>query len=450
MAPTPPEPDWRAQQAARLRALLDAVPRFPLYREKFAGIPLRDIRTPADLTHLPFTTKAELVADQAAHPPYGRHHSEPSQPYTRLHQTSGTSTGKPLRWLDTPASWKWLLDTWAIHFRLMGITAVDRILFPFSFGPFLGFWSGFESASRMGALTLPCGGMSTAGRLRMILEHGVTVVCCTPTYAMHLAGTAEAEGIDLRSSPVRALVVAGEPGGGLPAVRKQLSERWGARVFDHYGLTETGPVANEADGSPGGLFAIESEFVVEVLEPGGDRKVAVGETGELVVTNLGRIDSPLIRYRTGDIVRKGEAKAPPPGHLPEAERGNQSNPPRIGEGGSPGEPGGVPPWAFFPGGILGRVDDMIHIRGNNVYPSAIEDVLRRFPAIAEYRIVLDTRGPLADLRIEVETPNGAAPLDAVERAIRDALMFRADVVAVSTGTLPRSEMKSRRVCVRSS
>jgi phenylacetate-CoA ligase len=151
------------------------------------------------------------------------------------------------------------------------------------------------------------------------------------------------------------------------------------------------------------------------------RRVAVGETGELVVTNLGRVDSPLIRYRTGDIVRKGEAPKD-----------------------------STCPWAFFPGGILGRVDDMIHIRGNNFYPSAIEDVIRRFPAISEYRIVLDTRGPLADLRIEVENQNGAASLDAVERAIRDALMFRAEVVAVPAGSLPRSEMKSRRVCVRSS
>jgi len=411
----------RSHQLTRLRALLEGVPENAFYRRKYEDHALPGVRTIEDFQRLPFTTKAELVEDQTANPPYGNNLSRALQEYSRLHQTSGTTTGKPLRWLDTPANWKWLLDTWAIHYRLMGITPRDRILFPFSFGPFLGFWSGFESANRMGALTLPCGGMSTVARLQMIREHAVTVVCCTPTYAMHLAEVAENEGYDLKNSSVRAIVVAGEPGGSLPAVRSLLAERWGARVFDHYGLTETGPIANESVDCPGGLFAIESEFLVEVLEPGSERPSELGETGELVVTNLGRCDSPLIRYRTGDIVRRAETPS-----------------------------AASDPWAFFPGGILGRVDDMIHIRGNNFYPSAIEEVIRRFPDVCEFRIVLDRRGPMADLRVEVEFKPGSvhSPITLLESAIRNALLFRAEVVAVPAGSLPRPEMKSQRVLFR--
>ena len=412
-------PDLRSDQFARLRALLDTVHSNPFYRRKYEGIPLGDIRSLNDLLRLPCTTKAELVHDQLEHPLYGSNLAKPLADYVRLHQTSGTSTGKPLRWLDTHDNWAWLVRLWELNFDMMGIGRGDRIAFPFSFGPFLGFWTGFEAAAHLGAMVLPCGGMPTATRLKVIRDHGITVVCCTPTYAMHMAEVAEAEGIDLPGGPVRALVVAGEPGGSLASVRALLEEKWGARVFDHYGLTETGPIANETEDAPCGLFALESEFIIEVIEPNGDSPVVKGTAGELVVTNLGRLDSPLIRYRTGDIVAVGDPPA-----------------------------GAKCDWTYFPGGIRGRVDDMIHIRGNNVYPTAIEDTVRRFQNVAEFRIVVDRSGPLADLSVEVEwLPNASATaLEPLERALRDVLQFRAHVVAVPTGSLPRSEMKSRRVC----
>jgi phenylacetate-CoA ligase len=423
MADLPAISDLRSHQFIRFRALLERMPSNHFYQRKYEGISVAEIRSFDDLHRLPFTTKKELTDDQLANPPYGTNHARSLSEYVRLHQTSGTMTGSPLRWLDTAANWEWMLDTWKLNFHVMGIAKTDRIAFPFSFGPFLGFWTGFEAATRMGAMVIPCGGMSTIARLQMIREHSVTVVCCTPTYAMHMAEVAEAEGFDLPGSSVRAIVVAGEPGGGLPAVRKQMAEKWGARVFDHYGLTETGPMANESVDAPGGLFALESEFIIEVIEPGSDRPVAKGTPGELVVTNLGRVDSPLIRYRTGDIVQLGDPPA-----------------------------GAKLPWAYFPGGIRGRVDDMIHIRGNNFYPTAIEEVVRRFPEVAEFRIVLDRSGPLASLTVEVEWKAGvnATALHPLERAIRDALLFRAEVIAVAAGSLPRSEMKSRRVLVRPS
>ncbi len=420
-SPTAPPAELRDFQATRLRRLLAALlPGNRFYARKFAaaGIDPNSVRTAADLTRLPFTTKAELAADQGDHPPYGSALTYPLDRYSRLHQTSGTSTGRPLRWLDTPENWDGLLHCWQVSFPFMGLTPADRLFFPFSFGPFLGFWTAFEAASRAGFLCLAGGGMSSTARLRFLLEHETTVVFATPTYALHLAELAAKEGIDLAGSRVRALVVAGEPGGTIDATRRRIEQVWGARVFDHYGMTEVGPVAVEAADTPGEMFVLESEYVAEVLTPGGDRPAPPGDFGELVVTTLGRLGSPLIRYRTGDLVRVA------------------TDPDPAGR-----------TWLRLAGGVLGRADDMIHVRGNNLYPGAIEAIVRRFPDVAEYRIHVDQTGPLADLRIEVEPTSGAGIglADAVGRAVRDELLFRVEVSAVPCGSLPRFEMKARRV-----
>jgi len=413
--------DWQWQ---RLRQLLTVVlSQNPFYARKYAGVSPDALRDWTDFERLPFTTKAELALDQQEHPPYGSNLSCPIQKYTRLHQTSGTSTGQPLRWLDTTESWDWLLRCWEWNYLLLDLRPEDRLFFPFSFGPFLGFWTAFEAAGRLGRFCLSGGGMSSTARLRLLQEHGCTVVCTTPTYALHLAEVAATGGFPLAASPVRALIVAGEPGGGIPATRQRLENAWGCRVFDHYGLTEVGPTAMEAIETPTEMVLLEAEYIVEVIEIGGNRPVPPGQDGELVVTNLGRWGSPLIRYRTGDVVQVTDQVDP---------RGRT--------------------WRRIVGGVRGRVDDMIHIRGNNLYPATLEAILRRFPEVAEYRIVVDQRGPLTDLRIEVE-PRETATTDlaaTVARAIRDELLFRVEVVVVPPQSLPRFEMKARRVCVVSS
>ncbi len=388
---------------------------FYAWKYRAAGVdPLR-VQSSADFASLPFTTKAEIAADQTDHPPYGSNLVLPRRDYSRVHQTSGTSTGRPLRWLDTPLSWSWILDCWSKGFRdCIGLTPDDRVFLPFSFGPFLGFWAAFEAVARDGHLAISGGGMPTTARLRALIEHGATVVCCTPTYALHLAEVAVAEKMDLAGSTIRAVVVAGEPGGGIPATRERIAQAWGARVYDHYGLTEVGPVAFETTDRPNEMKLLESEFFVEVLDPATGRP---GESGELVLTNLGRLGSPLIRYRTGDLVTLSPDRD---------ERGNR----------------------YLAGGILSRADDMIHIRGNNLYPSALEAVIRRFREVVEFRIVVDDSETLSDLRIEIEPSDataGAKLTESVARAIRDALLFRVDVVAVAPGSLPRFELKSRRV-----
>ncbi|MBI3822566.1 MAG: phenylacetate--CoA ligase family protein [Planctomycetes bacterium] len=397
----------------RLAELLRTIlPANRFYARKFAGLPLDDWNA------LPFTTKDELVASQAAVPPYGELLTYPLERYTRLHQTSGTS-GAPLRWLDTPESWDRMLGCWDKMFDVVGVTSADRLLFAFSFGPFLGFWTAFESASRRGCLCLASGGLSSGARLRMLLDNRATVVLCTPTYALHLATFAKEQNVKIDG--VRCLIVAGEPGGSIPATRRRIEEAWNARVFDHSGMTEIGPLAIECPANPGGLHILEDDYYAEVVDrqpaPYGARLAAPGEVGELVLTNLGRAGSPLIRYRTGDLVRV------------------DPNPCPCGR-----------KWMRLAGGILGRTDDMIAIRGNNFYPSALENVLRRFAEIVEYRVTIDRQAPLAEMFIEIEASADVARR--VADAVRDELMFRADVTVVAAGSLPRFEMKAKRIVIK--
>jgi phenylacetate-CoA ligase len=413
MSPATADPrDIADIQADKLRALFAALQHNSYYAPKLGSFnPHRP-----SLADMPFMAKDDLIADQEAHPPYGTNLTYHLARYTRLHQTSGTSTGRPLCWLDTAESWQWVLDLWRQKFAMMGLRPGDRLFFPFTFGPFLGFWGAFEAAGACGYFTLPGGGMSSAARLRFMLPHAVTVVFCTPSYALHLAEVAGVEGIDLAASSVRMLVAAGEPGASIPATRARIESAWGARLFDHYGLTEVGPTAVECLENPGGMHVMARDFITEVIDPTTGNPVQPGTVGELVVTNLGRLGSPLMRYRTGDLVKIDPTPCP------------------CGRS-----------WPRLVGGVLGRTDDMIHLRGNNLYPAALEAVIRRFPEVAEYRVTIDRGGPLAAVMIELE-PMGAGSnvAERVSRAIRDELFFRADVTEVAPGTLPRFEMKAKR------
>jgi len=370
---------------------------------------------------LPCTTKAELVADQDAHPPWGSAHTEPIEAYTRYHQTSST-TGRPLRWLDTNASWQWALDCWKSVFAAARVQPGDRVLFAFSFGPFLGFWTAFEAACQIGAHCMPGGGMTSHQRLALIDAVRPAVLLCTPTYALRLAEVAEAERghAPLTASGVRTIIVAGESGGSLPAVRARIERAWGARVIDHYGLTEVGPVAFEDWDRPGGLYVNEAEFIAEVLDAQG-APVPDGELGELVLTNLGRTASPVIRYRTGDVVRARTAPC-----------------------------ASGPAYLWLEGGILARADDMVAIRGVNVYPTAVEAVVRAHAEITEFRATVARESAMRHLTVEIEVRPGAdgkAIAHVVALGLKEALGLTVAVHPVATNALPRFEMKARRFVI---
>jgi len=362
---------------------------------------------------VPFTTKASILEDRQAHPPFGSNFTEPPARYTRFCQTTGTLTGEPLMLLDTPASWEAMLACWRTVYRAAGVKAGDRIFFAFSFGPFLGFWTAFEAASR-DCMVIPAGGLSSQARLEMMARTRANVLCCTPTYALRLGeNIGVASGVHLDQIKVRRIIVAGEPGGSLPTVRARLKELWrGAQVFDHHGMSEVGPVSYEDPQRPACLCVIEDAYIAEVINPQTGAEVADGEEGELVLTTLDRISCPLLRFRTGDWVCKN----------------------RVGEK------------LYLEGGVLGRTDDMAVVRGVNIYPSAIENVVRRFSEIAEFQIEHRKRDSMDELELFVELEPGVDEevIDRLQLRLRDTLSLRIPVKPSPPGSLPRFEFKARR------
>jgi phenylacetate-CoA ligase len=390
----------RAEQLKRLRKGLPEVLRGNrFYRER-----LHSVRSWDDFERLPFTSKEDLVADQAATPPFGTNLTYGLDHYVRLHQTSGSSGQAPLRWLDTAESWRWWRDIWAQHvYAAAGVSARDRVLLAFSFGPFIGFWSAFAGAEQLGALVIPGGAMTTEQRARAIMDLGATVLCCTPTYALRLAEAGAALGLDLAASPLRVTIHAGEPGASIPATRDAIDRAFGAYAMDHSGMTELGPTGFSCV-MRDGLHLVESEFIFEVVDE------------ELVATNLGRWGSPVIRYRTGDRVRLSREPCP------------------CGS-----------PFPKLLGGILGRVDDMITVRGVNLYPSQVEDIVRRHPEVVEFLIEHRRERQMDEVTVVVECTDGT-PLDSgLESELRLALGARIGVRQVAPGTLPRAELKAKRL-----
>lgn len=398
----------------------------PFYRAKWREAGFESPPTLDDLAALPFTTKAELARNQEENAPWGTNLTFPLDRYVRVHRTSGT-TGKPLRWLDTPASWQWFLDCWIETYRGAGVEAADRVFVAFGFGPFVGFWTAFEAAQQLGCLAMPAGHLSTEQRLRAMLDDGATALVATPTYGLRLLEAADGLGIDLAGSSIARTIHGGEPGAGVPAVKRRLADGYGAMVFDHAGATEVG-----AWGCPCGvgerLHLLEEEFVVEwfdrstgePLEPidAAADEAAEPVLGELVLTNLGRIGSPVVRYRTGDVGRLRAAGCP------------------CGR-----------PTMYLDGGVLARADDMFVVRGINVYPSAVDALVREAGGVAEYRATVRRRRQMAEVELEVE-PEAGADSGSLGSRLQDLfeerLSLRVPVRIAGAGSLPRYELKANR------
>jgi phenylacetate-CoA ligase len=398
----------------RLRRLLrEILPRNAFYAAKLAHVDVARVATLEELADWPFTFKEELVeaAGQGGLP---GNLTWPAERYVRFHQTSGTH-GRPLPVFDTAADWAWWMECWGEILDRGAVAAGDRVLVASSFGPYAGFWSGFDAAVARGALAIPTGGMTSLARLQLARSLAATVLVATPSYALHLAEVAEEHKIDLAATPVRLVIVAGEPGGSNPATRARLAERWGAEVLDHAGATEVGPWG-VGDPQGGGLDVIETCFHPEFLALETGRPALPGEPAELVLTTLGRSGAPVIRYRTGDVVRPTWAAA------------------------------GDRPWVRLQGGILGRADDMLVVRGVNIFPGAIDDIVRSFPEVIEHRLFVESRGSLDELRLEVEDRLDAPGRIADELTLR--LGLRVEVAAVPLGSLPRFEGKGRRLVDR--
>jgi phenylacetate-CoA ligase len=417
---TAPRERLEALQFEKLQTLLCGISgrnRFYTKKWKDAGVGAADIRLFSDLPKLPFTHKSDLVRAQEEAPPFGTNATFSMDAYSRVHQTSGT-TGTPLRVVDTPESWEWWGNCWGHVLKAAGVTAADRVFLAFSFGPFIGFWAAVEGTRKVGAMVIPGGGWDSLQRLHAMRDLGATVVCCTPTYALRLAEVAREERFDMRSLQVRTLIHAGEPGANVARTKSRIEGAWNAKCFDHAGASEVGAHRFECEVQPGGIHLIESQFIAEVLDPQTSKELPCGEIGELVITNLGRAGFPVIRYRTGDLVRR---------NLTPCACGRT--------------------FARFDGGLLGRNDDMVTIRGVNVYPTAIENVIRQFGSVDEFQVTVTTIHEMDHLEVQIEVlpGNDAEHVRThVEQAIYRALSLRSTVKVARPGTLTHSLMKSRR------
>lgn len=415
-----------ALQLERFRERMQYVcQRSPFYREKYAaaGVAPGDVRTPEDLRRVPFTVKDELRASQVRRPPWGDFLCVPPAEGVRVFQTTGT-TGVPVRVLLNQTDWSEHFYAQFMHFMNgYGLTPADILFVPFNYGLYIAWW-GFQAAlERAGVMIVPGGGQSSEGRVRTLLDWGASAVCGTPTYLLYLAETARKMGVSLADSAVRTVVAAGEPGANVPATKRAIEDAWGARCYDDIGSSEISNFGFECVAQQG-THVIESMFYAECLDPETLEPVPPGAVGELVLSNLCTESMPLLRYRMGDLVRFDPA------------------PCACGR-----------TFLRLDGGVLGRADDMFQFAGVNVFPSAIENLIRELPELStEYQLVVPPMGSGRHLRIRVEpaapdTP-GAALQRAVERLVENVkyrVTITPDVEVVEAGSLPRFELKAKRI-----
>ena len=372
--------------------------------------PIGEMSTLNDHAKIPLLRKPDLIGENgyAANLTF-----EPTQ-YSRFHRTSGT-TGRPLAVVDTAEDWQWWMEAWQYVLDSGHVSPKDYVLMAFSFGPFVGFWSAFDAAVERGCLVIPTGALSTEARLDLIQSSKATVLFCTPSYALHLAQVADQKNIRLPETAVERIIVAGEPGGSVAEIRNRIESSWGASVVDHAGATEVGPWGF-ADSDGTGLFVNESQFYPEFLDVDSDElldscsPVSEGKICQLVLTTIGRLGCPVLRYVTGDLVRPTWKKDSP--------------------------------FVFLDGGVIGRADDMMIIRGVNVFPTAVEKILRGFDEVEEFQLIAWRDGQMDQLKIRVEDRLNEPKRIANEIQLR--LGLRVEVEVVEAGSLPRFEMKGKR------
>lgn len=424
-----PRDELQSWQLKKLQTLVRwAEEKSPFWRSKLAraGVSPEGLKKLDDIESLPLLTKSEFIDNQAAHPPYGDILSVRPEIGIAHHQTSGTSGRAPLRVVESARDWQWGANAWASGLYAFGLRPGDIVYLAFGYGVFQGFWGVHYAAQKLGAATVAGGAQTSENRIRQILEMGVTVVVSTPTYAIRLARLAEQMGVNLADeSRVRLLVHAGEPGASIAATKLFIEKRWGARVGDFAGMTESAGIFGfSCSHYPEGMHMMEDHFLIEVLDPQTNRPTDYGQRGELVITSFGKGSFPLIRYRTGDLVVKVPAS-------------------RCSCGRS---------FDIFDGGILGRADDMKVVRGTNVYPSGVEGVIRQHDEVREFQILLTKVKMMDEITVKLE-PLPFVPADSYS-SLRDGIArelsyayegLRFNVEMVEPGSLPTFELKAKRV-----
>jgi phenylacetate-CoA ligase len=424
-----PREELRALQLHKLRRMCEwAYTTTPFHRRKFdaAGFKPDQLRTLDDIRRIPFMTREEWMESLMEKPMFGDLLATDPVNAIRYHLTSGTSGRTPIRVLDSTKDWDWIAEMWCYGLWGFGIRPEDTVYFAFGYGSFIGFWGAHYACEKMGALVIPGGAQTTEARIKQIIEMGATTVCSTPTYALHLWQKAREMGIDLaREGKVNKLICSGEPAGSIPAVKQQLEEAWGAKCGDTAGMTELGTIMIfECSHQPGGTHIIEDHFIEEVLNPSSGEPVGYGELGERVVTSFGRGFIPVLRYRTSDMVMKVPASTCSCGRT----------------------------WDLYDGGIRGRWDDMKLIRGTNVYPRAVEAIVREYPAIDEFQIYISRRDDMQDeitIKVEIKPGHESEWPDLKVKLAKDLAEahegLRFSIERMDYGVLPHFELKAKRL-----
>jgi phenylacetate-CoA ligase len=418
-----------ALQLAKLRHQMQwASERSPWYQRALADAVVApdSMHAVSDLRRLPILTREDWMNSQFEHPPYGEIPAIGGEGAIRIHTTSGTTGKGPLRALDSRKDWAWIAEMWAYAIWGCGVRPGDTAYIAFGYGSFIGFWGLHYAMEKVGVLNVPGGAQTTEARVRQIIDFGATVVASTPTYALRLAQEAATLGIDLPGSPVERLILSGEPAGSIPQTKALIEEQWGARAYDTAGMTEIGTImVFECAHQPGGTHIIEDHVIEEVVDPESLEPVGYGERGERVVTSFGRGGIPLLRYRTGDLVCRVPASVCP-----------------CGRG-----------FDIYEGGLLGRVDDMKIIRGTNVYPRAIEAVVREFTEVDEFQTVITREGVRDEITLRVELKpewgTDADRWDGLAESLHNRLALAHEglnfrIERASQGELPRFELKAKR------
>jgi phenylacetate-CoA ligase len=424
---TMPREQLEALQVRKLRNLVewaDASVPWQSKRLRDAGVTADSITRPGDLRRIPFLTRDEWMDAQMEDPPFGAILAAPPQRAVRYHMTSGTTGKTPIRVLDSMKDWEWIAEMWCYGLWGFGVRPADTLFVAFGYSKFIGFWGLHYAGEKLGCLVLPGGAMTTDQRVKEIVEMGATVVASTPTYALRMAQEARSLGLDLAGSAVQRVILSGEPAGSIPATKALIEEQWGAKAGDTAGMTELGTIMIfECSEQPGGTHIIEDHYIEEVVDPATDQPVPYGEMGERVVTSFGRGFIPVLRYRTRDFVVR----------VPGSTCGCGRT------------------FDIYEGGIRGRVDDMKLVRGTNVYPRAVEALVREHPEVDEFQIRLFTADGIRDeIEVLIEVPDRSVDADAVCRDLAKQLAdahesLRFGVRSVELGSLPRFELKAKRV-----
>jgi len=406
----------------RMQYLYD---RSPMFRRKYDEARVRpsDIRTLDDIRHVPFVVKEELRESQAQHPPWGDFPCIPPEEGVRVFQTTGT-TGIPVKVLLNKNDWTVHFYEQFMHFMYgYGIKTSDILFVPFGYGLYIAWWCFQAALEQEGVMIVPGGAQSSQDRVKNVFDWGATVVCGTPTYLLYLGDTANKMGMSLKDSAIRIVVAAGEPGANVPSTKKAIEGLWGAKCYDDIGSTEISNFGFECI-AQNGTHVIETMFLAECLDPETLKPVAPGEVGELVLSNLCTESVPLLRYRMKDLVRFNK---------------------EVCECGRT--------FLRLDGGVLGRSDDMFQFAGVNIFPSAIENLVREVEEFAnEYQLVVPKMGSGGHLKIRVEPAAPDISRDRMEQAVNrfiETAKYRItvtpDVEIKEIGELPRFELKAKRV-----